>query len=138
MLRQTPPEQNILLIGRHGIGKSEIITRFFREERRMPVIAFFLGQMSDPGDLIGLQSGIMGEARHTVTAVTDTVLCTFPRNGVWELFRNHPPRAYDLTWIAAIEEHFLGETVATLGQRDATQRIAWALSSRNSGYLTSG
>lgn len=80
-----------------------------------------------PGDLIGLQSRIMGEARHTVTAVTDTVLCTFPRDGVWKLFRNHPPRAYDLTWIAAMEEHFLGETVATLGQRDATQRIAWAL-----------
>lgn len=80
-----------------------------------------------PGDLIGLQSRIMGEARHTVTAVTDTVLCTFPRDGVWKLFRNHPPRAHDLTWIAAMEEHFLGETVATLGQRDATQRIAWAL-----------
>lgn len=80
-----------------------------------------------PGDLIGLQSGIMGEARHTVTAVTDTILCTFPRDRVWKLFRNQPARAYDLTWIAAVEEHFLGETVATLGQRDATQRIAWAL-----------
>jgi hypothetical protein len=54
VLRLTPSEQNILLMGRHGIGKSEIITRFFREERRMPVVAFFLGQMSDPGDLIGL------------------------------------------------------------------------------------
>ncbi len=80
-----------------------------------------------PGDLVGLQSGIMGQARHTVTAVTETVLCTFPRERVWELFRNQPSRAYDLTWIAAVEEHFLGETVATLGQRDATQRIAWAL-----------
>src|SRR3954469_19897579 len=54
VLRQTPPEQNILLVGRHGIGKSEIITAFFRDERRLPVVAFFLGQMSDPGDLIGL------------------------------------------------------------------------------------
>ncbi|WP_322246724.1 Crp/Fnr family transcriptional regulator [Tabrizicola sp.] len=80
-----------------------------------------------PGDLIGLQSGIMGEAQHSVTAVTETVLCTFPRDRVWKLFRNQPARAYDLTWIAAMEEHFLGETVATLGQRDATQRIAWAL-----------
>lgn len=80
-----------------------------------------------PGDLIGLQSGIMGEAQHSVTAVTDTLLCTFPRDRVWKLFRNQPARAYDLTWIAAMEEHFLGETVATLGQRDATQRIAWAL-----------
>jgi CRP/FNR family transcriptional regulator len=80
-----------------------------------------------PGDLIGLQSGLMGEARHSVTAVTDMVLCHFPRNRVWDLFTSQPARAYDLTWIAAVEEHFLGETVATLGQRDATQRVAWAL-----------
>lgn len=80
-----------------------------------------------PGDLIGLQSGLMGEARHSVTAVTEMVLCHFPRNRVWDLFTNHPERAYDMTWIAAVEEHFLGETVATLGQRDATQRVAWAL-----------
>jgi CRP/FNR family transcriptional regulator, anaerobic regulatory protein len=80
-----------------------------------------------PGDLIGLQSGLMGEARHSVTAVTDMVLCHFSRNRVWELFKTQPERAYDLTWIAAVEEHFLGETVATLGQRDATERVAWAL-----------
>lgn len=54
LLRLTPPAQNLLLVGKHGIGKSEIITRFYRDERQMPVISFFLGQMSDPGDLIGL------------------------------------------------------------------------------------
>lgn len=80
-----------------------------------------------PGDFIGLQSGLMGEAHHSVTAITDMVLCHFPRNRVWDLFRNQPERAYDLTWIAAMEEHFLGETVATLGQRDATERVSWAL-----------
>jgi hypothetical protein len=54
VLRLTPPEQNVLLIGKHGIGKSEIIRRFCEQERKMQVVAFFLGQMSDPGDLIGL------------------------------------------------------------------------------------
>ena len=54
VFRQTPAEQNVLLVGKHGIGKSQIITRYFQEEHGMPVIAFFLGQMSDPGDLIGL------------------------------------------------------------------------------------
>src|SRR5260370_15148510 len=54
VLRLTPPEQNLMLIGKHGIGKSEIIRRFFEQERRLNVVAFFLGQMSDPGDLIGL------------------------------------------------------------------------------------
>jgi CRP-like cAMP-binding protein len=92
------------------------------EDGRRQVISFVF-----PGDLIGLQSGLMGEARHTVTAVTQMTLCTFPRNRVWDLFQSQPARAYDMTWIAAVEEHFLGETVATLGQRDATQRVAWAL-----------
>jgi CRP-like cAMP-binding protein len=55
------------------------------------------------------------------------VLCVFDRGRLWEMFRASPQRAYDLTWIAAVEEHFLGETIATLGQRDAGQRIAWAL-----------
>ncbi len=53
VLRLTPPAQNVMLVGRHGIGKSEILTDFFKR-RDMEVVAFFLGQMSDPGDLIGL------------------------------------------------------------------------------------
>lgn len=92
------------------------------EDGRRQVINFVF-----PGDLLGLQSGLMGENRHTVTAVTEMTLCTFPRGKVWNLFVNQPERAYDLTWIAAVEEHFLGETVATLGQRDAMERVAWAL-----------
>jgi hypothetical protein len=53
VLRLTPPEQNIMLIGKHGLGKSQILTSFY-QTKKMKVVAFFLGQMSDPGDLIGL------------------------------------------------------------------------------------
>ena len=53
ILKLTPTSQNILLVGKHGIGKSEIITQFY-SEKGMKVISFFLGQMSDSGDLIGL------------------------------------------------------------------------------------
>lgn len=53
ILDTTPASQNIMLVGRHGIGKSEILTHYF-EQKGMRVIALFLGQMSDPGDLIGL------------------------------------------------------------------------------------
>jgi MoxR-like ATPases len=49
----TPPDHNIMLVGRHGIGKSEILTDYF-SGKGMPVVALFLGQMSDPGDLIGI------------------------------------------------------------------------------------
>jgi hypothetical protein len=53
ILGLTPPDQNIMLVGRHGIGKSRIITDFF-EGQGKKVVSLFLGQMSDPGDLIGL------------------------------------------------------------------------------------
>ncbi|MEM9827833.1 MAG: AAA family ATPase [Planctomycetota bacterium] len=53
VLQQTPAHQNVMLVGRHGIGKSQIIAKHFAE-RGMTVVPFFLGQMSDPGDLIGL------------------------------------------------------------------------------------
>lgn len=55
IIAMTPAEQNIMLAGAHGIGKSRILTDYF-ESQGMPVVTLFLGQMSDPGDLIGLPS----------------------------------------------------------------------------------
>lgn len=91
------------------------------ENGRRQVINFLF-----PGDFIGLQASLMGEMKHSVEASTEMVLCAFKRGDLWNLFKAQPNRAYDLTWIAAVEEHFLGETIATLGQRDAAQRISWA------------
>jgi len=54
ILNYTPADQNIMLVGRHGIGKSQIIKEFYSNKKNMKVVPFFLGQMSDPGDLIGL------------------------------------------------------------------------------------
>ncbi|MFV1637866.1 Crp/Fnr family transcriptional regulator [Phaeobacter gallaeciensis] len=92
------------------------------ENGRRQVINFIF-----PGDFIGLQAGLMGEMKHSVEATTAMTLCVFRRSETFRLFEQNPARAYDLTWIAAVEEHFLGETIASLGQRDASQRIAWAL-----------
>ena len=53
LLDITPTEQNLMLVGNHGIGKSEILTEYF-SGKGMKVVPLFLGQMSDPGDLIGI------------------------------------------------------------------------------------
>ena len=53
LLDITPAHQNIMLVGNHGIGKSEILTEHFAS-KGMKVVPLFLGQMSDPGDLIGI------------------------------------------------------------------------------------
>ena len=100
-----------------GMGTRSVLL----EDGRRQVINFIF-----PGDFIGLQSSLMGEMKHTVTAATQTTLCAFDRARLWEMFRDNASRAYDLTWIAAVEEHFLGETIATLGQRNASERLAWA------------
>ena len=53
LLEATPASHNIMLVRHHAIGKSDILTEHFGAQG-MPVVALFLGQMSDPGDLIGL------------------------------------------------------------------------------------
>ena len=53
ILENTPAEQNIMLVGKHGIGKSRILEEYYTK-KGFKVVTLFLGQMSDPGDLIGL------------------------------------------------------------------------------------
>lgn len=53
ILEETPATQNIMLMGKHGIGKSQILEKFYTA-KGCKVVALFLGQMSDPGDLIGI------------------------------------------------------------------------------------
>jgi CRP-like cAMP-binding protein len=79
-----------------------------------------------PGDFIGLQAGVMAEMKHSVQASSDMVLCVFNRSDLPRLFEHHPYRAYDLTWLAAAEEHFLGQALAMVGQQEALQRVSWA------------
>ena len=53
ILEETPATQNIMLMGKHGIGKSQILEKFY-SAKGCKVVSLFLGQMSDPGDLIGI------------------------------------------------------------------------------------
>ena len=102
----------------HGMGVRYKLT----EDGERQVINFVL-----PGDFLGLQAGMMDVMGHSVEATTVMTLCVFDRKRIWEVFRDRPERGFDLTWLAAIEEHFLGETLTTLGQRDAEASVAWAL-----------
>lgn len=80
-----------------------------------------------PGDFIGLQAGVMGEMQHSVEATTPMRLCRFERDRFFAFISGSAERAFELIWLAATEEVFLGEAMTTIGQRDAAERIAWAL-----------
>lgn len=53
ILEETPATQNIMLIGKHGIGKSQILEKYY-SDKGYKVVSLFLGQMADPGDLTGI------------------------------------------------------------------------------------
>lgn len=79
-----------------------------------------------PGDFLGLQAGLMGEMGHSVEATTKLTLCVFDRKELWSFIKADPERGFELAWLAAVEEHFMGETLTTVGQRTALQAVAWA------------
>lgn len=53
ILEEIPATQNIMLIGKHGIGKSQILEKYY-SDKGYKVVSLFLGQMADPGDLTGI------------------------------------------------------------------------------------
>ncbi len=79
------------------------------------------------GDLLGLQSAVLEKMQHSVEALTETRLCVFPKEKVWGLYKNHHALGFDLTWIAAQEKAILADFLVSLGQRTATERIAFLL-----------
>ncbi len=102
----------------HGMG---LRYKYLQNGKRQ-VVNFIL-----PGDFIGLQAGVMGEMGHSVEATTKMTLCVFNRSAIWSFFKDNPERAFAVTWLAAVEEHFLGAALATVGQRTALESVAWAL-----------
>lgn len=92
------------------------------EDGRRQVLNFAL-----PGDFLGLQGSIFESMHHTVEALTSVVLCVFPREKLWTLYEKHQGLAFDVTWLAAREETILGDYLVTVGQRRATERVAFVL-----------
>jgi CRP-like cAMP-binding protein len=80
-----------------------------------------------PSDLIGLQGSVNDEMQHSVEALTDVMLCVFPREKLWDLYTNYPTLAFDITWIAAREEQILDDGLTSVGRRTAMERLAYLL-----------
>lgn len=92
------------------------------EDGRRQVLGFVF-----PGDFVGLQTAVMEEMQHTVEAVTKMVLCVFQRSEFYSMYLRIPERGFDVTWLAAREEHLLGDHLMTVGRRNADERVAFGL-----------
>lgn len=89
VLENTPSEQNIMLTGKHGIGKSRILEQYFTQQGQRVVI-LFLGQMSDPGDLIGLP---YKDGNHRQDGLYAPVLVATRRKACRTFFGRAEPRS---------------------------------------------
>ena len=92
------------------------------EDGRRQILNFVL-----PGDLIGIQASLLETMQHSVEALTGMLLCVFERERIFELYREHPDLAFDITWLAAREEQMLDEHLLNVGQRTGEERTAYLL-----------
>jgi CRP/FNR family transcriptional regulator len=139
-----PPELEFISTFKSGELHAEIGTTLFLEDTNSPHLytvlagwAFRYKMLPDgrrqilnfalPGDFLGLQTSVFERMGHSAEALTDMMLCIFPREKLWGLFSNHPSLSFDLTWIAAREERMLDEQLLSLGRRSALERMAYVL-----------
>jgi CRP/FNR family transcriptional regulator, anaerobic regulatory protein len=92
------------------------------EDGRRQIINYAL-----PGDFLGLQASMSEVMGHGIEALTDSVLCVFPRDKLWAFFADDAQLAYDITWLAASQERTLDEQIVSLGRRTALERVAFLL-----------
>ena len=90
------------------------------EDGRRQIVNFMF-----PGDLVGLQAAMGEPLSHSVAALTPATLCIFSRERFPEFIGSHTDLAYDVVWLAAKEEQALEDHLVALGQRSASERIAY-------------
>jgi CRP/FNR family transcriptional regulator len=77
-----------------------------------------------PGDFMGFHISPQTGAPYGIECLTDVEVCVFPRRKLWDLFRNHPGLAYDVTWLTAHEEGIVDDNLLSVGQRSGVERVA--------------
>lgn len=89
---------------------------------RRQILSFLLA-----GDFVGVQQKMGDASAHGVQTLTDTSLCVFQRDALWELHRRSPTMGFNITWLTAHEESLVDDTLLSVGRRSAEERIAMLL-----------
>jgi CRP-like cAMP-binding protein len=76
------------------------------------------------GDVLGLPLLAFADSPETVTAVTDVVLCPFPRERVAALIADHPRLAALLIALAIASQVALADRLASIGRTAARARVS--------------
>ena len=121
------PGTNILLQGTNSAHLYTILSGWAFRYKTLPDGRSQILNYALPADFLGLQGSVADEMQHSVEALTDMMLCVFPREKLWDLYTGHPALAFDVTWLAAREEQILDEHLLNVGRRTSLERTAYLL-----------
>ncbi len=82
-------------------------------------------RISLPGDFLGFQADFGGPMNHTAIALTDTVLCAFPRKDMKNMFQNNVGLAMRMADMHARESSISQNHLVGVGQKTAEERLAY-------------
>lgn len=82
-------------------------------------------RISMPGDFLGFQRDMNASMCHTAVALTDTVLCAFPRKEMKSLLQSDPGLAMRMADMYAKDTAFSQNQLIGIGQKTAEERIAY-------------
>src|SRR5260221_4187706 len=118
---------NILLQGTNSAHLYTILSGWAFRHKTLPDGRRQILNLALSSDFLGLQESVNDEMQHSVEALTDMILCGFARVKLWNLYRDYPTLAFDVTWLAAPEEQILDEHLLSIGRRTAMERLAYLL-----------
>jgi CRP-like cAMP-binding protein len=80
-----------------------------------------------PGDVVGLESGLLGMSEHSVRALTEVELCQLDSQHLEDVFREHARLALAMAKYQSVEARRMDERLAVIGRRSAIERLAYLM-----------
>ncbi len=80
-----------------------------------------------PGDFLGFQIDQQGMISHSVSALSESIVCGFPRNRLPEMFRDTPSLALRLASMGSRDMNLCQQHQAFRSRKDAYESIAFLL-----------
>lgn len=84
-------------------------------------------RFASPGDFLGFQGDLGGPMHHAALALTDTVVCAFPKEEVHRMLCEHKEIASEMIMKNAQMMAFCQEHLLSTGAKSAIERIAFTL-----------
>lgn len=122
-----PANQDLIQAGEVG-GHLFLVTEgwVFRYKRLTDGRRFILDFLL-PGDLVGMQSGLLGMIDHSVRSLTPARLCVIDGRRLDEMYRGFPELSLLLAKYFAVQERRIDDRLMMLGRGTAAERLAFLM-----------